>query len=347
MNSWRTFNKLILLLGLVLLAGAGLVARRLGAVTPQTAQINQAERDDDEPGATNPDGALRFRRLQLQDEKGDIPADGLVKARQQVKLMKVAQQRRLARQQKSGKAEQKAPEAGIAPDSWNWLGPGNVGGRIRSIVIHPSNPSNMWVGSVGGGIWRTTDAGNSWSPVNDFLANLAVTTMVINPANTNIMYAGTGEGFSNFDAIQGAGIFKSTDGGVTWNQLPATANNNFFFVNRLAISPDGSTLLAATSRVRDVTGTLTVQLGGIWQSIDAGISWSRQSSTEAMDIDFRPNVSTRAIVGELGSAQFLFNGTWAPATFNPPISNGGTSGTNARVELAYAPIGGLIVYASV
>jgi hypothetical protein len=60
------------------------------------------------------------------------------------------------------------------------------------------------------------------------------------------MYAGTGEGFFPGDAIRGAGVFKSTDGGTTWAQLGSTSTSGFWYVNRLASSPDGGTLLAAT-----------------------------------------------------------------------------------------------------
>lgn len=306
------------------------------------------EEDEDGEGPTNPNGAFRFRRLQLQDEKGEIPPDGLEKARQHVALMKAEQQRLIKERQQKG-LPPRIPEAGIAPDSWSWMGPGNVGGRIRSIVIDPANANNMWVGSVGGGIWRTVNAGFSWSPVNDFLANLAVTTMVINPVNTGIMYAGTGEGFGNTDAIRGAGIFKSTDTGVTWNQLPSTANNSFFFVNRLAISPNGNTLLAATSQTLDVNGFL-VQNGGIWRSTDGGTTFSRRTTSAlnnaTVDVDFLANDSNRAVAGELAAARFSLDGglTWAAATFSPAVI--ATTTNDGRVELANALLTSL-VYAAV
>src|SRR5438105_3224419 len=106
--------------------------------------------------ADQPDQALRFRRMQLQDENGKIPADGLQKAREQIQAMKAAQEQL----QLTGNGNE--PDVGgIDPGSWTWLGPGNVGGRIRGIVIDPGNTNKMWVGSVGGGIWRTTDAGTS------------------------------------------------------------------------------------------------------------------------------------------------------------------------------------------
>jgi photosystem II stability/assembly factor-like uncharacterized protein len=83
--------------------------------------------------------------------------------------------------------------------------------------------------------------------LSNFLANMAVSTLVMDRVNPNIIYAGTGEGFFNVDAIRGAGIFKTTNGGASWTQLASTRNANFQFVNRLAISPDNQTILAATN----------------------------------------------------------------------------------------------------
>src|ERR1041384_4869591 len=119
--------------------------------------IEMEEEEEEESATDHPDDALRFRRLQLQDEKGFVPYDGLQKARAHVELMKAAQKER-AKTRKSVGIE----SSGIKPESWSWIGPGNIGGRIRTIVVSPTNANNMWVGSVGGGIRRSIDAGNSW-----------------------------------------------------------------------------------------------------------------------------------------------------------------------------------------
>ena len=75
----------------------------------------------------------------------------------------------------------------------------------------------MWIGSVTGGIWKTTNGGLTWAPLDDFMGNLSVTTMVMSPSDPNVIYAGTGEGVylvSNVrDLVRGAGVFKSIDGG--------------------------------------------------------------------------------------------------------------------------------------
>lgn len=129
-------------------------------------------------------------------------------------------------------------------ESW---GAGNFGGRLRGIVIKPDDPDQMLVGSVGGGIWKSIDGGASWAPADDFLPVLAVGSMLQDPDDNNRVFAGTGEGFFNFDAAQGSGIFVTTDFGDTWNLLAGTDNPNFFFVNRLVAIPGTNKLLASTS----------------------------------------------------------------------------------------------------
>lgn len=222
------------------------------------------------------------------------------------------------------------PLAGIGRGAGTWeaLGPGNIGGRTRSIVVHPQKTKTMWAGSVGGGVWRTADGGQSWEPVDDFMANLAVTALVMDPTNANAIYAGTGEGFSNLDALRGAGIFRTTDG-VHWQQIPSTAG--FGAVNRLAISRDGKVLLAATS-------------AGILRSADPGrVTWANVLGEEVGDVKFHPSDNARAVAGGLanGEAYYSTDGgqQWKAATHAQPWSG--------RVELAYAVKNATRVYASV
>ncbi|MBL7979479.1 MAG: T9SS type A sorting domain-containing protein [Bacteroidetes Order II. Incertae sedis bacterium] len=147
---------------------------------------------------------------------------------------------------------------------WQERGPFNISGRTRAIVVDIADPNgDTWfVGTAGGGIWKTTNAGRSWTDKTPLLPNLATISMVQSPSNPDILYAGTGEGFNNVDAIRGDGIFVSKDRGETWKQLVATASNNDFkFVNRLVIDPQNPDILLA--------GTNT----GVFKTTDGGISW--------------------------------------------------------------------------
>lgn len=316
----------------------------------------RSEETNERTRGDHPNEAQSFRNMQLQDEFGTIPADGLQKARKQVDRMRSRQQKKAA-----AAGEPEGQEiAGINPGQWTWLGPGNVGGRIRTIVIDPLNSNKMWVGSVSGGIWHSTNAGAAWSPVNDFLANLAVSTMVIDPTNSNILYAGTGESFGTdlsategelniSDKQRGDGVFKSIDGGITWNQLPRTNTADptvcatagpvcpWSYVNRLTISPDGTTLVAAT-------------LTGIFRSVDGGANWTLTTAglRSYLDADFDPTNSQRAIASGTGGFVSVFstNGgqSWQNAAYTPAISLGGSTG---RIEIAYAPSNPSIVYSMI
>ena len=317
------------------------------------AQLDKSIHKANNPKPDHPGEAVAFRRLVQQDENGHVPVDGLNKAREHVKnlraitALKNAALKRRANGDAiigdqvpktregvaaAGVAAQLVP-AGMASAYWTPIGPGNIGGRIRAIAIHPTNPSKMWVGSVSGGIWSTTDGGLSWQVVDDFMANLAISTLVIDPVDTNIMYVGTGEGMFNGDALRGEGIFKSIDGGVSWNQLAATATADFHWVNRLSISPNNPAILLAATR------------SGIWRSTDAGATWSQTTTQPALDVDFNPSDGSQAIAsGSEGRAHYSSDGglTWVDATGIPTINIG-----RGRVEVAYAPSNPNIVYSCV
>ncbi len=162
------------------------------------------------------------------------------------------------------------PRAPASPGDivgWRAIGPGNIGGRTRAIVFDPSNPDTMYAAGVAGGIWKSTDTGLTWTATDDLMLNLAVCTLAIDPNNSNVLYAGTGEGFlGGQPGVSGLGIFKSTDAGTTWNQLAGTVSGvpagSFSFVNKIVISPTDSNRLHAATRY------------GVFRSLDAGVSWS-------------------------------------------------------------------------
>src|SRR5690348_3330401 len=131
-------------------------------------------------------GAVEWRLMTLRGPDGRVAPDGLVRAWTHMQRMRVR-----AQQMQAARAAQ--PANAVSPTAWRWLGPGDIGGRVRSIAISPLNSDTIFTGSVAGGIWRTDDGGASWKPVDDFMANLAVSAIVINPRNPSVMYAGTAE----------------------------------------------------------------------------------------------------------------------------------------------------------
>lgn len=165
---------------------------------------------------------------------------------------------------------ERGPNSDIpGPGNGNTRGPGNnavTGGRTRAIWVDLADATNktVWAGSVSGGIWKTTDisaAPANWSLVNDFLGNLAVTSICQNPSNTNIMYFATGERNNNSDAVRGGGVWKSTDHGSTWNLLPATTN--FWNVSKIACDGAGNLYVGTSGNGF-----------GLQRSTDGGLTWT-------------------------------------------------------------------------
>ncbi|MFH0866446.1 MAG: T9SS type A sorting domain-containing protein [Bacteroidota bacterium] len=165
--------------------------------------------------------------------------------------------------------------------NWTSLGPvtipsnGGGAGRINCIAFYPDNPTIMFAGSPSGGLWKSTDAGNSWSTNTDLLPNIGVSGIAIDPINPDIMYIATGDGDAG-DTYT-IGVLKSIDGGMTWNTTGLTYNvSQMKSVRKLLIHPiNTDTLFAATN-------------AGIYRSPDAGNTWTNVRSGNFYDIEFKP-----------------------------------------------------------
>jgi len=164
--------------------------------------------------------------------------------------------------------------------SWSAVGPGNIGGRIRSIIINPSNSNEMLIGAVSGGIWKTTNGGTSWSPKLDSQDPIAIGSMVL--AGSSTVFAGTGEGWWNVDAVYGGGIYKSTDFGESWTLLASTVGANIWnFRNVLRMTSDPSGNVYAVTKAYNAKGGVGGYYtnGGLYRSTDGGTTWSKISTT--------------------------------------------------------------------
>ena len=270
-----------------------------------------------------PGQALAWRRLRWQDETGRIAPGALAGA--------LATRDRIVRAQPL--------TGGIAPAAWSERGPYNVGGRTRALLVHPTNPNRLIAGAVGGGVWTSDDGGVIWQPVDDWMARLSVCALAFAPGNPNVVYAGTGEGYFNGDALGGAGLFRSSDGGRTFAQLPATAA--WDNVCRIAVHPTNPQVLLVGKRY-----------GGIQRSADGGASWTNpQWAQGCYQVLFDPNNPQQAVAHLIdwdGSAWF-HRVVWsqdAGATWTPAATGlHKVVGFDPRIELAYAKSVPNLVYA--
>jgi len=153
--------------------------------------------------------------------------------------------------------------------SWQLEGPSNIGGRINTVLIHPTNTQIIYVGCATGGIFKTTDGGSSWLPIFDDQSFLPIGCLVFEPGNPSTIYAGTGDpNISGFPFI-GDGVWKSTDDGSTWTHLGLTDQR---IVSRIAINP--------TNTLEIYVATMGIPFErnndrGLYKSADGGATWSQ------------------------------------------------------------------------
>jgi photosystem II stability/assembly factor-like uncharacterized protein len=347
-------------------------ARRLGISTEQLVQLRNLRAMTNEELLQLPADAVpvllrrltrpnlqmervAFRRLQENNETGTIPLGAHARAmqRQEVMRARIPAQAIMAglpigpRVDPSALTLTDRQPGRLDPGEWEALGPANAGGRTRSILLHPRTPKIIWLGSVGGGVWKSEDSGETFGKLDDKMASLAVSCLAMDPTNPDIIFAGTGEGFPNADAIRGTGVFRTKDGGKTWlamekwSGIPKEELKFFYYVNRLAVSRDGKVVLAATRTglYRHTTG----ESG--WQLCEAEGRGSLLVNNGMLDVRCHPKDAKQCIAGGwFGIAFYSTNGglKWRAASGLPVTPDDGWR----RVELTYAAADPKIVYAA-
>ncbi|HEX4950053.1 MAG TPA: BACON domain-containing carbohydrate-binding protein [Blastocatellia bacterium] len=298
-------------------------------------KLNEELRE--KPSYDQPGEAVEYYRLKrLPPGETEIPVEKYLEAKAQMDAMpqySSAQNRYLpSRNEMKANRSEAAVEA---LGTWTPLGPGNVGGRTRALLIHPTTPNVMYAAGVAGGVWKTTNAGALWQPMTDLMANIAVSCLAFDPSNPNVIYAGTGEGFFNTSAVRGAGIFKTADGGNTWQQLTATGTSDFYYVNDIVVS--------RLNPLQMYAGTRT----GVWRSLDGGATWSKvlNYTDGCLDLVMRTDQTTDyvfAACGSFGGGEIFRNtdaggtGTWTSVHKEAGMG---------RTSLALAPSNQSVVYA--
>lgn len=160
----------------------------------------------------------------------------------------------------------------IGPFSFTDSGSWSAGqGRVNCVIVDPNNPNIYYAGAPVGGIWTSKDAGISWTPLTDYLPQIGVSGIAIDPNNSNIIYITTGDD----DAADSyfVGVMKSTDAGITWNTTGILGGTS---ANEIYIDPSNSqTIWVATK-------------SGLFKSIDGGASWTMKRLGDIKDFKLKP-----------------------------------------------------------
>ena len=169
-------------------------------------------------------------------------------------------------QYKQRKGERLSARTATLTSDWVFQGPDStVGGyaglgRINAIAFHPTDRHTFYIGSAGGGTWKTTDNGVTWTALYNSLTNMGVSDIKINPRNGNTVYVCTGD--ADGQGEYSIGIIKSNDGGRTWENTGLTwLPTDYVFTRSLLINPGDTNILTLATNM------------GIYKSTDAGATW--------------------------------------------------------------------------
>jgi photosystem II stability/assembly factor-like uncharacterized protein len=194
--------------------------------------------------------------------------------------------------------------------AWTLVGPNNIGGRVNAIAINPYNPNTVFIGAANGGVWKTTDAGNTFIPLTDQMQSVSMGSLAIDPNDTNIIFAGTGELPGTLDSYAGYGMLRSTDGGKTWSDVGPSSVAAY---SQVIVNPHHSNLVYAAAG-RSGGGVLISTDGGNtwnWTSPQSGLPQNQSVSDLALSMNGDTAVLYAGVVGN-GVYQSTDGGnTWA------------------------------------
>jgi photosystem II stability/assembly factor-like uncharacterized protein len=149
------------------------------------------------------------------------------------------------------------------------IGPALTSGRIGDIAVHPTDHKIWYVAVSSGGLWKTTNAGTTWTPVMDGEASYSIANVVIDPSNPNVIWVGTGENNAQRSVAYGDGVYKSVDGGRSWTNVGLKASEH---IGKILIDPTNSNIVYVAAQ-----GPLSARGGdrGLYKTEDGGATWNK------------------------------------------------------------------------
>jgi len=190
------------------------------------------------------------------------------------------------------------------------VGPAVTSGRVVGFAVHPKDRSTYYVAVASGGVWKTTNAGTTWTPVFDGEGSYSIGCVVLDPKDPNVVWVGTGENNSQRSVAYGDGVYKSTDGGKSWRNVGLKASEH---IGRIVIDPrDSDTVYVAAQ------GPLWSAGGdrGLYKTTDGGKTW-----TKILDVD--ENTGVTDVVQDPRNPDVLLAASWQRRRHVWTIINGG------------------------
>src|SRR5687768_16668140 len=167
------------------------------------------------------------------------------------------------------------------------IGPASMSGRISDIAVHPRDPSLWYVAAGSGGVWKTVNAGTTWTPIFDDQSSYSIGEITIDPSRPEIVWVGTGENVSGRHVGWGDGVYKSRDAGATWQRMGLQKSEH---IGRILVDPRNSEVVLVAAE-----GPLWAGGGerGVFRSSDGGGTWTQtlqiDENTGVTDIEFDPS----------------------------------------------------------
>jgi photosystem II stability/assembly factor-like uncharacterized protein len=180
---------------------------------------------------------------------------------------------------------------------FRFVGPA-VGNRVSAVAGIPGDPSTYYAGAASGGVWKSTDGGNRWTPIFDHEPVAAIGALAVAPSDANVVWAGTGEAWAIRDIdVTGDGVYKSTDGGKTWEHMGLDATGR---IGKVVIDPkdEDRVYVCALGRLSGPQ-----QERGVYRTVDGGKTWER-----VLFVD--ENTGCSGIGMDPGNPRTLFAGMW-------------------------------------
>jgi photosystem II stability/assembly factor-like uncharacterized protein len=236
------------------------------------------------------------------------------------------------------------------------IGPALMSGRIAHIAIHPSDQSTWYVAVGSGGVWKTTNAGTTWKAIFEGQASYSIGTIALDPSNPNVVWVGTGENVSGRHVGYGDGIYRSRDGGGSWENLGLAKSEH---IGSIAIDPRDSDVVFVAAQ-----GPLWGGGGdrGVFKTTDGGVTWKKllgggeyTGANEIVMDPSNPDVLYAATHQRLRTVAALIDGgpetaihksTDSGATWRE-LSKGLPKEDKGKIGLAVSPHDTQIVYATI